>query len=121
LCRVISLPVWADENRLQQILHNLIGNAIKFTQRGYVRVDARLQGKTAFVSVIDSGIGIAPTKLETIFNAFEQAEASIERQYGGTGLGPDYHQAPRRVTRRVNERHIRTRSWRHFCFFIASG
>jgi len=80
-------PVWADENRLQQILHNLIGNAIKFTQRGYVRVDARLQGKTAFVSVIDSGIGIAPTKLETIFNAFEQAEASIERQYGGTGLG----------------------------------
>jgi two-component system sensor histidine kinase ChiS len=80
-------PVWADENRLQQILHNLIGNAIKFTKRGYVRVDAKAQGRSAFISVIDSGIGIETTKLETIFNAFEQAEASIERQYGGTGLG----------------------------------
>lgn len=80
-------PIWADENRLQQILHNLIGNAIKFTQRGYVRVDARAQGKYALISVDDSGIGIPQEKLETVFNAFEQAEESIERKYGGTGLG----------------------------------
>ncbi|MEM7586415.1 MAG: ATP-binding protein, partial [Acidobacteriota bacterium] len=87
-----DLPaVAADENRLQQILHNLVGNAIKFTDAGTVEVSAEAtQGsghETVEVRVADSGIGIPLEKQARIFDAFEQADASIEREYGGTGLG----------------------------------
>jgi len=84
-----DLPaVYADENRLQQILHNLIGNAIKFTDRGYITVSARLLGTDALKIIIsDTGIGIATDRLERIFEAFEQAEGDTARVYGGTGLG----------------------------------
>jgi len=84
-------PAQADENRLQQILHNLIGNAIKFSESGRVEVSASLQqaGGEAYLAlqVTDTGIGIPADKLERIFESFEQVDASNTRQYGGTGLG----------------------------------
>lgn len=85
-----DLPaVYADENRLQQVLHNLIGNAIKFTAEGRISVDAKLSddGDWIEVSVTDTGIGIPESKLDNIFESFEQAEGSTEREYGGTGIG----------------------------------
>lgn len=77
----------ADENRLQQIMHNLIGNAIKFTQKGYVTLLTETKKDMLSVSVSDTGIGIPKDKLETIFNSFEQADGSTQREFGGTGLG----------------------------------
>ena len=88
-----DLPlVQADENRLQQILHNLVGNAIKFTPAGQVEVLAEavdLEGEQKFLKVIvsDTGIGISEDKFERIFESFEQAEGTTSREYGGTGLG----------------------------------
>ncbi len=83
-----SFPdVVADENRLQQILFNLVGNAIKFTSQGSIEIHAEVEEKQAKVHVVDTGIGIAPDKLDRIFNAFEQADGSISRRHGGTGLG----------------------------------
>lgn len=83
-----GLPaVLADENRLQQILHNLIGNAIKFTPSGSVRVTASSQSNIVAISILDTGIGIPLDKQESIFESFEQADASTEREFGGTGLG----------------------------------
>lgn len=79
--------VLADENRLQQILYNLVGNAIKFTGEGSVVVSAEQKGKFLEVSVTDTGVGIPQDKHETIFMSFEQADGSTEREYGGTGLG----------------------------------
>lgn len=79
--------VEADENRLQQIIHNLIGNAIKFTQKGYVTLLAETKNDMLSISVSDTGIGIPNDKLETIFNSFEQADGTEQREYGGTGLG----------------------------------
>lgn len=90
-------PVNADEDRLQQILHNLIGNAIKFTLEGSVEVAAHqvdtqnlttgLNEAYIAITVKDTGIGIATEKLERIFESFEQVEGSASRMYGGTGLG----------------------------------
>ena len=83
-----DLPlVEADENRLQQILYNLVGNALKFTNSGYVSISAYLVGDKMEVSVTDSGIGIPLNKQKNIFDSFSQAEESIAREYGGTGLG----------------------------------
>jgi signal transduction histidine kinase len=82
--------VAGDPSRLRQILVNLAGNAIKFTERGSVRLrvecDVREESLIRF-SVADTGIGIAPEKQKTIFDAFSQADGSITRRYGGTGLG----------------------------------
>lgn len=77
----------ADENRLQQILHNLIGNAIKFTEAGTVEIAAKEVNSQLEITVTDTGIGISSDKLESIFKSFEQAEGSTAREYGGTGLG----------------------------------
>lgn len=83
--------VRGDDGRLRQILINLIGNALKFTQQGGVTVRARgkRRGDVVFleVDVEDTGIGIPEDKLELIFERFSQADASTTRQFGGTGLG----------------------------------
>jgi CheY-like chemotaxis protein/nitrogen-specific signal transduction histidine kinase len=93
--------IQTDEQRLQQVLKNLLSNAFKFTDSGSIRLAigrapadahfgsdtlARSEGVVAF-SVIDTGIGIPPDKLRLIFEAFQQAEGSISRRFGGTGLG----------------------------------
>ena len=77
----------ADENRLQQIMHNLVGNAIKFTQKGYVSVLSEVKNGTLSISITDTGIGIPEEKMDVIFNSFEQADGSTQREFGGTGLG----------------------------------
>jgi PAS domain S-box-containing protein len=89
-----ALPamVVGDALRLQQILLNLAGNAIKFTERGEVVVSAQLVAHTAQTlsvafAIRDTGIGIAPDQCEHIFDGFSQAEASTARRFGGTGLG----------------------------------
>jgi len=80
-----------DVGRLRQVLINLVGNAIKFTLEGYVivDVDSRIEDEKAVLdfSVRDTGIGIEETKLNSIFNEFEQADGSTTRNFGGTGLG----------------------------------
>ncbi|EDN70084.1 sensory box sensor histidine kinase/response regulator [Beggiatoa sp. PS] len=80
-------PVYADENRLQQILHNLVSNAIKFTDSGRIEISAEIKENLLVTSVKDTGIGISEDKFERIFESFEQADGSTARVYGGTGLG----------------------------------
>jgi signal transduction histidine kinase/CheY-like chemotaxis protein/HPt (histidine-containing phosphotransfer) domain-containing protein len=80
-----------DPARLRQLLTNLVGNAIKFTEQGSVRVAAEVlhegdRGKLAF-RVIDTGVGISPESQASIFDPFVQADNSVTRRYGGTGLG----------------------------------
>ena len=87
-----------DEDRLQQILFNLVGNAVKFTEQGEVSLTASVEGKRLRVEVRDTGIGIDPEQQEKIFKAFIQAEGSLDRRYGGTGLGLA-------ITRRLVELH----------------
>jgi PAS domain S-box-containing protein len=77
----------ADENRLQQILHNLLGNAIKFTENGQVEISAKVVNQRLELVVSDTGIGIEEDKFSRIFKSFEQVEGSTARIYGGTGLG----------------------------------
>ncbi len=81
----------SDSARLRQMVTNLVGNAIKFTDRGEVVITerfVRVEDKVMLqVSVKDSGIGIAPDKLDAVFEAFVQAESSTTRRFGGTGLG----------------------------------
>ncbi|MCU0126503.1 ATP-binding protein [Pseudomonas vlassakiae] len=84
--------VIGDPTRIRQILLNLIGNALKFTERGQVQVEARWQlldrqSLWFTCSVRDTGIGIDSERLEMMFVAFQQADSSISRRYGGTGLG----------------------------------
>ncbi|MEX1827103.1 response regulator [Luteibacter sp. CQ10] len=78
----------SDRQRLEQVLKNLLSNALKFTQTGGVTLDIRPAGEgTVVFSVTDTGIGIAPDQQARIFEAFQQADGSISRRYGGTGLG----------------------------------
>ena len=83
--------ILSDPTRFRQILTNLIGNAIKFTDDGAVRLIMRsiqAPGRSQLeIDVCDSGIGIAQDKLEAVFNPFEQADSSVVRRFGGTGLG----------------------------------
>jgi PAS domain S-box-containing protein len=83
--------VVGDPGRIRQVLLNLVSNAIKFTERGSVRVSATAApaagGSHLRVAVEDTGIGIDPTRIGSIFEPFEQADASTTRRFGGTGLG----------------------------------
>lgn len=78
----------ADPARFQQVLWNLIKNAVKFTESGFITIRSRnTDQRKLLIEVIDSGIGIEPERLSKIFNAFEQGESSITRRFGGLGLG----------------------------------
>ncbi|MBF0224000.1 MAG: response regulator [Desulfobacterales bacterium] len=79
--------VKADESRLQQILLNLIGNAIKFTDHGTIDISAQVKDSNMVITIADTGIGIPKEKFDSIFGLFEQADGSIARKYGGTGIG----------------------------------
>ncbi len=88
----VRLSVRGDPVRLRQVLGNLIGNALKFTERGGIDVSVRRLGETKAQHLLrfqvrDSGIGIAPEQQARLFRAFTQADASTTRLYGGTGLG----------------------------------
>ncbi|EGQ9715754.1 response regulator [Vibrio alginolyticus] len=78
---------WIDSTRLSQILFNLIGNAIKFTDEGEVKVSVSEQDAELVISISDTGIGISKAKQEHLFTAFHQGDRSITRRFGGTGLG----------------------------------
>jgi CheY-like chemotaxis protein len=87
-----ALQVQGDPTRIRQILVNLIGNALKFTEQGRVTIEPQWQSLDHELlwftcTVRDSGIGISNASLELMFNAFQQADSSISRRYGGTGLG----------------------------------
>ncbi|UUO07061.1 ATP-binding protein [Blastopirellula sp. J2-11] len=87
----IPLQVLTDAPRLKQLLLNIVGNAIKFTQTGEVRIVSRLEAEASrsrlIFDVIDTGIGIPQDKLGMIFQPFSQADSSVTRRFGGTGLG----------------------------------
>ncbi|MGF1701140.1 response regulator [Photobacterium makurazakiensis] len=88
----ISPILLGDATKLRQILNNLVSNAIKFTEHGYVHLHIQLEDKSDLSSrvrfeVIDSGIGVPEDKREAIFDKFQQADGSTTRKYGGTGLG----------------------------------
>ncbi|MGV0024634.1 GAF domain-containing protein [Phormidesmis priestleyi] len=90
--RDLPTHLQGDASRLRQVLTNLVGNAIKFTNRGEVVIRAALLSQTATtttvdLSVIDTGIGIAPDAQRKLFHPFAQVDASMTRKYGGTGLG----------------------------------
>lgn len=76
-----------DEDRLQQVLINIIGNGIKFTEAGEVRLTAELEAEKIWIHIRDTGIGIPEDSMDIIFQSFEQGDGSVERTYGGTGLG----------------------------------
>jgi signal transduction histidine kinase/ActR/RegA family two-component response regulator len=76
-----------DPTRVRQILYNLISNALKFTEHGEVRVTAAKTGGVLALMVSDTGVGIAPERVDVLFEKFTQADASTTRRYGGTGLG----------------------------------
>lgn len=76
-----------DPLRVQQVLTNLLGNAIKFTERGSVNLTLSYEDGAVHAYIRDTGIGMSPSQLESIFAPFTQADASISRRFGGTGLG----------------------------------
>jgi len=88
----VPIAVEGDPHRLRQMVINLVGNAIKFTETGEVVLDVAVErmeeiGPMLHFRVADTGVGIPQEKLDTIFEAFEQADTSTTRRYGGTGLG----------------------------------
>jgi signal transduction histidine kinase len=82
-------PISTDPLRLKQIVINLVGNALKFTERGSVtvRVAADASGEPTRIDVVDTGVGIPADRIAAVFEAFEQATPETAARYGGTGLG----------------------------------
>lgn len=83
----IPFAIYSDPTRIQQILLNLVKNAVKFTSSGYVQAQISVVEKNLLFEVIDSGIGVPEEKKQLIFKEFCQADASTTRKFGGTGLG----------------------------------
>ena len=83
----VPKKIQSDSTRVRQILTNLLSNALKFTQEGYIKVLVQAKGDFIIFDVEDTGIGINADKLESIFSAFTQEDSSITRTFGGTGLG----------------------------------
>lgn len=79
--------VEGEEDRIQQVMYNLIGNAIKFTESGYIKVEARRQRSMMEIAVSDTGTGIPIDKREAVFQEFEQVDGTTQRKFAGTGLG----------------------------------
>lgn len=105
----------ADENCLQQILHNLVGNAIKFTHAGEIVISAQQTGDMLSISVSDTGIGIAPDKQERIFEAFEQLTGPVHVSWRNR-LGVVSDATSRRVARWDDQGRIR--SWQRVKLYI---
>ena len=84
-----ATPLWYDADRVTQVLRNLIGNAVKFTERGWVRVVGRVDPDEERLTfwVEDTGIGVAPRDHDAVFQEFRQVDGSATRRHGGTGLG----------------------------------
>ncbi len=84
-----KLPKWVvgDGGRVRQVLSNLVSNAVKFTERGHVLIEAFRDGKAVRFQVTDTGIGIPEDKLDTVFEKFSQVDGSASRRHEGTGLG----------------------------------
>ncbi|MDO9041854.1 MAG: response regulator [Desulfocapsaceae bacterium] len=95
LCRIderLPANVMGDPGRFRQVLVNLLGNSVKFTKRGELELSIEVEEETENTLILhskirDTGIGIDPSKVDTIFEAFKQADGSTTRKYGGTGLG----------------------------------
>lgn len=94
-----ELPLlFVDENRIQQVLYNLVGNAIKFTEVGKIQLESKREKDYVIVSVKDTGTGVPIEKQKSIFNEFEKLDVNIESQFAGTGLGLS-------ISRRLVEMH----------------
>jgi CheY-like chemotaxis protein len=83
----VPMVIHADEGRLRQVITNLMGNAVKFTEKGGVCVEVKRTGDVLRFEVRDTGVGVPPAKRQEIFQEFVQADASHARKFGGTGLG----------------------------------
>src|SRR5207247_1012981 len=77
------IPIWGDATRLQQVVLNLVSNAIKFTRQGYIRLQADMGTETVTVSLSDTGLGIPTAEQHLIFDEFRQSERTTARGYGG--------------------------------------
>ncbi len=77
----------SDGRRVEQVLINLLNNAVKFTEKGEVRVECEVDDDRLATRVVDTGIGIKPEDMDKLFRAFSQIDAGIARRYEGTGLG----------------------------------
>ncbi|WP_374077601.1 response regulator [Bdellovibrio bacteriovorus] len=84
---IVPDMISTDPLRLRQVLTNVLGNAVKFTDKGYVRMTYEVSGDSLIFTIKDTGLGIAPDKKSLLFQAFSQLDNSISRKYEGTGLG----------------------------------
>ena len=82
-----ALAIQTDPHKLSIVVRNLVGNALKFTERGHVRAEVAIESTDLTIRITDTGIGIGPEDRETIFEMFRQVDGSDKRSYGGVGLG----------------------------------